>query len=97
MKSTGLIRRTDDLGRVVIPREIRRTLNIQDGDPLEIFVTDNMVCYKKYGEENLLNILERFKDILYLMNFDLVTITKIERHIKEMTKIIKETQKGNGI
>ena len=37
MKATGIVRRIDDLGRVVIPKEIRRTLRIREGDPLEIF------------------------------------------------------------
>ena len=37
MKATGIVRRIDELGRVVIPKEIRRTLRIKDGDPLEIF------------------------------------------------------------
>lgn len=49
MKSTGIIRRIDDLGRVVIPKEIRRTMRIQEGDPLEIFVQDGYVVYKKYS------------------------------------------------
>ena len=48
MKSTGIIRRIDDLGRVIIPKEIRRTLNLKEGDPLEIFVADEMVCFQKY-------------------------------------------------
>ncbi len=38
LKATGIVRRIDDLGRVVIPKEIRRTLRIREGDPLEIFV-----------------------------------------------------------
>lgn len=38
MKATGIVRRIDDLGRVVVPKEIRRTLRIREGDPLEIFV-----------------------------------------------------------
>ena len=37
MKATGIVRRIDDLGRVVVPKEIRRTLRIREGDPLEIF------------------------------------------------------------
>ena len=41
MKATGIVRRIDDLGRVVIPKEIRRTLNIREGDPLEVFVGEN--------------------------------------------------------
>ena len=50
MKATGIVRRVDDLGRVVIPKEIRRTLKIREGDPLEIFLEDNeCVCFKKYS------------------------------------------------
>lgn len=48
MKATGIIRRIDDLGRVVIPKEIRRTVRIREGDPLEIFVEDGAVIFKKY-------------------------------------------------
>ena len=48
MKSTGIVRRIDDLGRVVIPKEIRRTLGIREGDPLEIFTESGMCCFKKY-------------------------------------------------
>lgn len=43
MKATGIVRRIDDLGRVVIPKEIRRTLAIREGDPLEIYTTDGGV------------------------------------------------------
>lgn len=49
MKATGIVRRIDDLGRVVIPKEIRRTLHIREGEPLEIFLEDGMVCFKKYS------------------------------------------------
>lgn len=50
MKATGIVRRIDDLGRVVIPKEIRRTLKIREGDPLEIFVDrDGEVILKKYS------------------------------------------------
>ncbi len=50
MKATGIVRRIDDLGRVVIPKEIRRTLRIREGDPLEIFTaTDGEVIFKKYS------------------------------------------------
>ena len=40
MKATGIVRRIDDLGRVVIPKEIRRTMRIREGDPLEIYTRD---------------------------------------------------------
>lgn len=49
MKATGIIRYIDDLGRVVIPREIRRNMHIHEGDPLEIYTTNNgEVIFKKY-------------------------------------------------
>lgn len=50
MKATGIVRRIDDLGRVVIPKEIRRTLRIREGDPLEIFTDGGgEVIFKKYS------------------------------------------------
>lgn len=50
MKATGIVRRIDELGRIVIPIEIRRTMNIREGDPLEIFVDrDGEVILKKYS------------------------------------------------
>ena len=50
MKATGVVRRIDDLGRVVIPKEIRRTLRIKEGDPLEIFTDrEGQVILKKYS------------------------------------------------
>ncbi|MDY0394850.1 stage V sporulation protein T [Virgibacillus halophilus] len=50
MKATGIVRRIDDLGRVVVPKEIRRTLRIREGDPLEIFIDrEGEVILKKYS------------------------------------------------
>lgn len=50
MKATGIVRRIDDLGRIVIPKEIRRTMRIREGDPLEIFTESNgTVIFKKYS------------------------------------------------
>ena len=50
MKATGIVRRIDDLGRVVIPKEIRRTMHIREGDPLEIFTDkDGELIFKKYS------------------------------------------------
>lgn len=55
MKATGIVRRIDDLGRIVIPRELRRTLRIREGDPLEIFTgRDGEVIFKKYSVMGLL-------------------------------------------
>ena len=48
MKATGIVRRTDHLGRIVIPKEIRRTLEIVEGDPLEIYTEGEQIVLKKY-------------------------------------------------
>ena len=56
MKATGIVRRTDDLGRVVIPKEIRRTMRIREGDPLEIYTEkDGEVIFKKYSPKGELS------------------------------------------
>ncbi len=59
MKATGIVRRIDELGRVVIPKEIRRTLRIKDGDPLEIFTDRDELMLKKYSP---IATLERFSE-----------------------------------
>lgn len=67
MKATGIVRRIDDLGRVVIPKEIRRTMRIREGDPLEIF-TDNEggVIFKKYSPiGELSSFASGYAEVLY--------------------------------
>lgn len=59
MKATGIVRRIDELGRVVIPKEIRRTLRIKDGDPLEIFTERDELMLKKYSP---IAALEKFSE-----------------------------------
>ena len=51
MKATGIVRRIDDLGRVVIPKEILKNLGIKWGDPLEIFTTEDGVCFVPYRRD----------------------------------------------
>lgn len=49
MKATGIIRRIDDLGRIIIPKDVRRYMAIREGDPLEIYTSnDGFICFKKY-------------------------------------------------
>lgn len=65
MKATGIVRRIDDLGRVVIPKEIRREMRIREGDPLEIFVNkeEKLVGFQKYDiEKNYLAELKKLAD-----------------------------------
>ena len=66
MKATGIVRRIDDLGRIVIPKEIRRTLRIRESDPLEIYTTaDGEVVFRKYSPvEELSACAEEYAEVL---------------------------------
>ena len=66
MKATGIVRRIDDLGRVVIPKEIRRTLHIRVGEPLEIYVSaEGEVIFKKYSPlGELANFAAQYAEVL---------------------------------
>ena len=78
MKATGIVRRIDDLGRVVIPKEVRRTLGIHEGDPLEIYTDTDCVCFKKYQADldeltatyDLLNTVLYKKGIVTALYYD---------------------------
>lgn len=67
MKATGIVRRIDDLGRVVIPKEIRRTLRIREGDPLEIFTDrEGEIILKKYSPiGELSDFAQQYAESLY--------------------------------
>lgn len=67
MKATGIVRRIDDLGRVVIPKEIRRTMHIKEGAPLEIYTdTQGGVIFKKYSPiGELSDITEQYAEVLH--------------------------------
>lgn len=69
MKATGIVRRIDDLGRVVIPKEIRRTMRIREGDPLEIYTnSDGEVIFKKYSPiGEMTGFAGQYADVLYKM------------------------------
>lgn len=68
IKETGMVRHIDDLGRVVIPIELRRTLSIKQGDAIEMYVEDNNIKLKKFLPDcaicNSLEKLQAFKDKL---------------------------------
>ena len=85
MKATGIIRRVDDLGRVVIPKEIRRTLKIREGDPLEIFLEKDCVCFQRYSALGSLS-----EDILR------VAQTMAQRTFKHQVAIYDRDSKVSG-
>lgn len=94
MRANGIIRRIDDLGRVVIPKEIRRTIGIREGEPLEIFL-DNMggqpvACFRKY-ENNLSDAVEHLRYQIENCGDDLAykTLMRIDALLEEVQELVK--------
>ena len=83
MKATGIVRRIDDLGRVVIPKEIRRTMRIREGDPLEIYTAvDGEVIFKKYSPiGEMTDLATGYADVLYRAIGEPVLISDRDRII----------------
>ena len=92
MKATGIVRRVDDLGRVVIPKEIRRTMRIAEGDPLEIFIDGDGVCYKKYNVEEV--YIDQIKNILKDVecDIDLKERDLICRYLKDIKLVLENNE-----
>lgn len=66
LKSTGVIRRIDELGRIVIPKEIRRNLGIRDGENIEIYIEDEEILLKKYNRmSNFSDLAKNLCEIIY--------------------------------
>ena len=73
MKATGIVRHVDDLGRVVIPKEIRRMFLIKEGDPIEVYVDNGCIILKKFDVEgDMEQILSNFERAVQ-MKSDLLT------------------------
>ncbi len=84
MKSTGIVRKVDELGRIVIPKELRRTQEIAEGDPLEIFVEDTKIILKKYESYKACMITgEILSDNLTLADGKIVLSKEAAQHLLE--------------
>ena len=83
MKATGIVRRIDDLGRVVVPKEIRRTLRIREGDPLEIYTDrEGGIILRKYSPiGELSQFSKQYAEALAQNTGYIVSITDRDRHI----------------
>ena len=82
MKATGVIRRIDDLGRIVIPKEIRKNLKIIDGDSLEIYIDNNQIILNKYSAlDSIVYISKRIVDSFYKIFNKSIIITDKEKVI----------------
>lgn len=101
MKATGIIRRIDELGRIVIPKDIRRTCRIRESDAFEIYI-DQMdgqpvVCFRKY-ETGFLNSLTALADTIddEMMDDNATNgqRNEIRKHFNEIAKILKKWEEG---
>ena len=91
MKATGIVRLIDDLGRVLIPKEIRRTCNIREGDPLEIFLEDGAVVFKKYNpdyRDDLMATLQDAADYYDNYEYDRATAEQLRKIAKEIDALL---------
>lgn len=92
MKATGIVRRIDDLGRVVIPKEIRRTASIREGDPLEIFLDeDGAVVFRKYNptyRDDLVATLQNAADYYDAYEDNQVIAERLKKIAKEIDALL---------
>ena len=92
MNATGIIRRVDDLGRIVLPKEVRRKVGISEGTPMEIFTSDEGIVLKKYYPENEFegmtkNLMEAVEDMC--VDLGPKKTGDIRRHIREIQNLLK--------
>ena len=91
MKATGIIRRIDDLGRIVIPKEIRKNLRIKEGENLEIFVQNEEVILRKYSMMNKINDLAgELTDAIYTFMKHSIFITDTDTIVAASGPLKKE-------
>ena len=88
MKATGIMRRVDDLGRVVIPKEIRRNLGIRDGEALEIYTEPGAVIFRKCEVDRIGDLEQACENLLY--DCDMAQSKQIRDLCAQIKKIYQE-------
>ena len=91
MKATGIVRRIDDLGRIIIPKDIRRSTGIREGDVMEIFLEGgDIICFRKY-KNNLSDAVEHLRDQIENCGDDLTykTLMRIDALLEEVQELVK--------
>lgn len=89
MRATGIVRRVDDLGRIVIPKEIRRSMGIKEGEPLEIYLENDAVIFRRYSY-NLVKEVERVAELIECnCNADTETMADISRMLSTIAELVK--------
>ena len=93
LKSTGVIRRIDELGRIVIPKEIRRNLKIRDGENMEIFIDMDSIILKKHSRiENSVHYAKKLCNVLHNLTNNEIVITDRERIISAEGENLKNLE-----
>jgi len=93
LKSTGVIRRIDELGRIVIPKEIRRNLKIRDGENIEVFIDMDSIILKKHSRiENSIHYSKKLATIFQSLTNNEIIITDRERIISAQGESLKNLE-----
>lgn len=90
MRATGIIRRVDDLGRIIIPKEVRRTLQISEGTPMEFYILPDGITLKVYrpGTE-IQDIVDHFNNVLDNSDdLELDKLVKIRKHLRAIEDML---------
>lgn len=95
MKPTGIIRRVDDLGRIAIPKAIRREMRIREGDPVEVVIrSDDIVCFKRYDQfRSPRNLLSELREQIADANIGHKKHSEIGEHINAIANILSQAEK----
>lgn len=104
MRATGIIRRTDDLGRIVIPKEIRRKMGVRDGEPMEIYLDgSDTICFRKYQVDMVGEIDAVQESVVQDWMYDIAREGTIEQqemvrqaneHFKALKEIVTKFEKS---
>ena len=92
MRATGIVRRVDDLGRVVIPKEIRRSMGIREGEPLEIYLENDAVIFRRYSYKLTAEVARVAELVEMHCNADDETMRLLTDKFLEISKILKESE-----
>lgn len=88
MKSTGIVRRMDDLGRICIPKEIRKMAHVQEGDPFEIFIENETIILKLYNPMSEQKILRKMVEVMNELN--ILNEYELEHEVDQLLKKINK-------
>ena len=104
MRATGIIRRTDDLGRIVIPKEIRRKMGVRDGEPMEIYLDgSDTICFRKYQFDMVGEIDSVWESVVSDWMYDIASegtaeqkemVQRANEHFKALKEIVTKFEKS---